>query len=147
MATPYVFDSNTTDDQVRGILKFFDYIGRSPTTNKTNIDAIKEGYEVAQNKNQPILPKIMPWKNEDFLEVAKELENQYISVDMDYFSPFFDTVIENQHAEVPVAAQKMYEFLDTAIQNVFQNPDTANVNAILTTANANFQKYLTDNNL
>ena len=89
----------------------------------------------------------MPWKNEDFLEVAKELENQYISVDMDYFSPFFDTVIENQHAEVPVAAQKMYEFLDTAIQNVFQNPDTANVNAILTTANANFQKYLTDNNL
>ena len=145
--TPYVFDSHTTDEQVIGILKFFDFIGRSPSTSETNIAAIREGYEVAKNKNQPILPKIMPWKNSDFLAVAKALEDEYISVDMDYYSPFFDTVRQYQHAEVPVAAQKMYEFLDTAIQTVFQNPEGANVNSALTTANANFQKYLNDNNL
>ena len=144
--TPFVFDKNTTDDEVRGILKFFDYIGRSPTTNQTNIDAIKEGYEVAQQKNQPIVPKIMPWKNEDFLTVAKELENQYVSVNMDDYSPFFDTVHQYQHPEVPVAAQDMYEILDTAIQEVLKNPDTANPTTLLTTANSRFQAILDSQN-
>ncbi len=140
--TPFVFDVNTTDEQVRGILKFFDYIGRSPTTNKTNLDAIKSGYEVAQKKNQPILPKIMPWKNQDYLTVAKELENQYVSVDMDYYSPFFDQIGANKKSEEPVAAQKMYEILDDAIQSLFQNPDSANPKSLLTSANSKFQKFI-----
>ena len=139
--TPFVFDSNTTDDQVRGILKFFDYIGRSPSTSENNIAAIREGYEVAKNKNQPIIPKIMPWKNSDFLTVAKALEQEYVSVDMDYY-PFFDTIQTSKHTEVPVAAQMMYEILDTAIQEVLKNPDTANPRNLLTTANSNFQKHL-----
>ncbi len=137
--TPFVFDKNTTDEQVRGILKFFDYIGRSPTTNKTNLDAIREGYEVAKNKNQPIVPKIMPWKNEDYLVQAKAMEEEYISINMVNYSEFFDTVKANQHAEVPVAAQKMYEILDDAIQEVLRNPDTANPVSLLTTANSRFQ--------
>ena len=140
--TPFVFDKNTTDDQVRGILKFFDYIGRSPSTSKNNFDAIKEGYEVAQQKNQPIVPKIMPWQNEDYLTEAKKLENQYVSINMSDYSPFFDTVKEYQHAEVPVAAQKMYEILDDSIQAVLKNPDTASVSSLLTTANSRFQEVL-----
>ena len=143
--TPFVFDKHTTDDQVRGILKFFDYIGRSPSTSKNNFDAIKEGYEVAKNKNQPIVPKIMPWKNEDYLVKAKAMEEEYISINMANYSEFFNTVKANQHAEVPAAAQKMYEILDDAIQEVLRNPDTANVNSLLTTANSRFQEVL--NNL
>ncbi|MBR0295209.1 MAG: hypothetical protein IJQ67_04815 [Bacilli bacterium] len=139
--TPYVFDKNTTDDQVRGILKFFDYIGRSPSTSEHNISAIREGYEVAKNKNQPIVPKIMPWKNNEFLTVAKQLEQEYVSVDMDYY-PFFDTIQDNKHTEVPVAAQVMYEMLDEAIQEVLKNPDTANCEALLTTVNSRFQRQL-----
>lgn len=142
--TPFVFDVNTTDDQVRGILKFFDYIGRSPTTNETNIAAIRKGYEVAQNKNQPILPKIMPWKNADYLAVAKQLENQYVSVNMEYYSPFFDSVATNKKSEEPVAAQKMYEILDDAIQALFQNPSSSNPRSLLTTANGKLQKILDD---
>ena len=143
--TPFVFDKHTTDEQVRGILKFFDYIGRSPSTSKNNFDAIKEGYEVAKNKNQPIVPKIMPWKNDDYLVKAKAMENEYISINMANYSEFYDSVKTNQHAEVPAAAQKMYEILDDAIQEVLRNPDTANVNSLLTTANSRFQEVL--NNL
>ena len=143
--TPFVFDKNTTDDQVRGILKFFDYIGRSPSTNKTNIDAIKEGYEVAKNKNQPIVPKIMPWKNSDYLAIAQQMEKEYVSINMTNYEEFFNTVKAYQHAEVPAAAQKMYEILDDAIQEVLKNPDTANPNSLLTTANSRFQEVL--NNL
>ena len=123
-------------------MQFFDYIGRSPSTSKNNFDAIKEGYEVARNKNQPVLPKIMPWKNEDFLSKAKELENEYISVDMDYYSPFFDTIGELKHPEEPMFAQKMYEILDTTIQAVLQNPETANCTNLLGSANAQFQAIL-----
>lgn len=140
--TPFVFDVNTSDDQVRGILKFFDYIGRSPTTNKTNVDAIKEGYEVAKNKNQPILPKIMPWKNADYLAVAKKMEQEYVSVNMDYYSPFFDAISANKKSEEPIAAQKMYEILDDAIQALFQNPSSSNPKSLLTTANGKLQKIL-----
>ena len=143
--TPFVFNKKTTDEQVRGILKFFDYIGRSPSTSENNFAAIKEGYEVAKNKNQPIVPKIMPWKNDDYLSRAKAMENEYISINMANYREFFDTVKQNQHAEVPVAAQKMYEILDDAIQEVLRNPDTANVNSLLTTANSRFQEVL--NNL
>lgn len=141
--TPYVFDSSATDDQVRGILKFFDYIGRSPSTSKQNFDAIKEGYEVARNKNQPIAPKIMPWKNDDFVSKAKELEDEYITLDMkDY--PFFDYIGTHKHSEEPIAAQKMYEFIDDVIQAIFQNPDTTNAKALLTSANAKLQQVFDD---
>ena len=140
--TPYVFDVNTTDDQVRGILKFFDYIGRSPSTSESNINAIRKGYEVAQNKNQPILPKIMPWKNTEYLNVAKQLENEYVSVNMDYYRPFFDSISANKKSEEPIAAQKMYEILDDAIQALFQNPATANPQSLLTTANGKLQQIL-----
>ena len=140
--TPFVFDEGTSDEQVRGILKFFDFIGRSPSTSETNIAAIKKGYEVAQNKNQPILPKIMPWKNQDYLTVAKNLEKQYVSVDMDYYSPFFDTIGEYKKSEEPIAAQKMYEILDDSIQALFQNASSANPKSLLTTANSRLQKIL-----
>ena len=58
------------------------------------------------------------------------------------YSEFFNSVKSNQHAEVPVAAQKMYEVLDDAIMEVLRNPDTANVNSLLTTANSRFQTIL-----
>jgi len=138
--TPYVFDANTTDDQVRGILKFFDYIGRSPTTNDSNISAIKEGYGVSVKKGQPIVPKIKAWKNADYLEIANALEKQYTTVDMAYYSPFFDTISQYKHAEEPVAAQSMYELLDDVIQAIFTNPESSNAQSLLTSANAKLQK-------
>ena len=140
--TPFVFNKKTTDDQVRGILKFFDYIGRSPSTSENNLNAIREGYEVAKNKNQPIVPKIMPWKNQDYLAKAKEMEDSYVSINMANYEEFFNSVKTNQHAEVPAAAQKMYEILDDAIQEVLRNPDTASPSSLLTTANARFQSIL-----
>ena len=73
------------------------------------------------------------------------MEDEYISINMANYREFFDTVKQNQHAEVPVAAQKMYEVLDDAIQEVLRNPDTANVRSLLTTANSRFQDIL--NNL
>lgn len=140
--TPFVLTKGVSDEKVEGILKFFDYIGRSPSTSKNNLLAKKEGYEVAKEKNQPILPSIMPWKNEDYLAEAKKLEDEYVSVNMDDYSPFFDSIQKNKKSEEPYNAQEMYEALDTVLQSVFTYKDTANCKALLTTASQTLQKEL-----
>jgi hypothetical protein len=140
--TPFVFAKGVSDEKVRGILKFFDYIGRSPSTDETNMDAKKEGYEVARQKGQPILPSIMPWKGTDYLKEAKALEDEYITVDMKDYGPFFDAIEKNKHSEVPFSAQDMYELLDNAIQAVLDHADTANCAALLSTASSALQSKL-----
>lgn len=140
--TPFVFTKGISDEKVEGILKFFDYIGRSPSTSDTNMEAKKEGYEVAKQKDQPILPSIMPWNDSEYLSKAKALEDQYVNVNMTDYAPFFDSIQENKHSEEPYNAQEMYEALDTALQSVFSNPETANCKALLQTASATLQKEL-----
>ena len=140
--TPFVFTKGVSDKKVEGILKFFDYIGRSPSVSENNMKAKKEGYEVAKEKGQPILPTIMPWKNEDHVKAAKELENQYINVDMTDYSPFFDSVQSNKRTEEPYNAQEMYHALDTALQSVFSYKETANCKSLLETASQTLQKEL-----
>lgn len=140
--TPYVFSSRATDKQVEGVLKFFEYIGRSPIISDISKEAMEEGNKVAQNKNQPIIPKIKPWINSDYVKYATELENKYVSVNMDYYSEFFQNIENNKHSEVPYEAQQMYEYLDDAIQSVFANSETVNVKSLLTTANSKMQDYL-----
>ena len=84
----------------------------------------------------------MPWKNKEYLDMAKELENKYVNVDMKDFNPFFDTIQQYKKTEEPNCTQQMYECLDTAIKSVLDNPDTANPDALLTTANSKFQTIL-----
>ena len=140
--TPFVFTKGVSDAKVERILKFFSYVGRSPEVSENNLLAKKEGYEVAKRKNQPILPTIMPWKDGEFLRKAKELENQYVNVKLEDYQPFFNDIDSNKHPEVPYSAQEMYDALDTAIQSVFTSLETANCNALLTTANTTLQNKL-----
>lgn len=140
--TPYVFSSRATDEQVEGVLKFFEYIGRTPFVSDISKAAMRTGYETAKLKGQPVLPTIKPWINEEYVTFAKGLEDEYVTVDMDYYGEFFNSINSNKHSEVPYAAQEMYEYLDTAIQSVLSNPDTANPYALLTSANGKLQNYL-----
>ncbi len=84
----------------------------------------------------------MPWKDGEFLRKAKELENQYVNVKLEDYQPFFNDIDSNKHPEVPYSAQEMYAALDTAIQSVFTSLETANCNALLTTANTTLQNKL-----
>ena len=143
--TPYVFKASATDEQVEGVLKFFEYIGRTPDVSEISKAAMEQGNIVAQEKGQPILPTIKPWINEEYVSYAKTLEDKYVSVKMENYEEFFNEISKNKHSEVTYGAQEMYGFLDSAIQEVFLHPDTANPLALLTTANANMQKYLDKN--
>ena len=143
--TPYVFSSKASDEQVEGVLKFFEYIGRGPNVTDISKAAMEKGNQVAQEKNQPIIPKIKPWINSEYVEYATQLENEYVSINMENYKDFFNSIDENKHNEVQYAAQEMYEFLDDAIQQVLDKPETANPKALLTTANSKMQDYLDKN--
>ena len=143
--TPYVFSSKASDEQVEGVLKFFEYIGRGPNITDISKAAMEKGNQVAQEKNQPIIPKIKPWINTEYVEYATQLEDEYVSIKMENYKDFFDSIDENKHNEVQYAAQEMYEFLDDVIQQVLDKPETANPKALLTTANSKMQDYLDKN--
>lgn len=53
---------------------------------------------------------------------------------------FFDTINDYRRKEEPNYCQDMYGLLDNAIQNILSDKaGTANAQALLTTANNNFQ--------
>ena len=140
--TPYVFANNATDAQVEGVLKFFDYIGRSPNVNEISKAAMRLGYQIAQRKNQPIMPEIFPWINQDYVEFKNSLVQEFSNVNMNYYNEFFSNIAVNKHPEVSYLPQEMYEILDTAIDQVFRNPSTCNCQSILTSCNAQYQAKL-----
>ncbi|MCH3977039.1 MAG: extracellular solute-binding protein [Bacilli bacterium] len=138
--TPYVFSSSSSDEATKGAIMFLEYMGRSPETSSASLKAMREGNNVAYEKGNPIIPTIKPWINDDYLEAASALEDEFVNVDMTYFHEFFDTVKTLRHSEVPYYAQEMYTLLDTAIQAIFVDPYTTSASAQLTTANSTFNK-------
>lgn len=142
---PYVFNASATDEQVKGALLFLEYIGRSPLIHDISKAAMVQGNEVSKNKNQPILPKIKPWINQEYVEYANSLEEQYVSVKKENYEEFFTKISKNKHKEVEKGAQEMYEYLDTVIQSVFKDPFVANPQTLLQTANSKMQDYLNKN--
>ncbi len=143
--TPYVFNASATDEQVKGALLFLEYIGRSPIISDISKAAMILGNETSKNKNQPILPKIKPWTNADYVEYATNLEKEYVTVHMENYEEFFTKISTNKHKEVEKGAQEMYEYLDTVLQSVFTDPFVANPKTLLQTANSKMQSYLDQN--
>ncbi len=120
--TPFVFANNATDDQVRGALKFLEFMGRSPKISENAKQAMIEGKETSKRKNEPILPSIRPWTNADYNEFTNELDEQYVNITMQYFADFYNTIDEYKHPEVEYFAQEMYAVLDRAVLESLRNP-------------------------
>lgn len=137
--TPFMFPSYATKEQIKGALLFLKYMGRSPETDEISVSAIELGHQTAEAKAMPIIPTIRPWTNSDFLEVADRLDKQYMNVNPYYYDDFFNSLPDMKRAEEKYYCQDMYRILDNAIQNVLSHSGTADCEALLTTANSNFQ--------
>ena len=142
--TPFVFAANATDEEVRGALLFLEYMGRSPVMSEAQKTAMVEGKQTSLAKNEPILPSIRPWTNEEYNSYADELDGQYVNVNQEYFDDFFDTIGSMRKEEVPYEAQKMYDYLDQAVSAVLTNPNMGReeIKNQLTTLNQQFERDL-----
>ncbi len=136
--TPYMFSSRATDEQIKGALRFLEYMGRSPEVSDVSIQSMKVGMNVASRKGMPILPTIKPWVNQDYLTEIERIEQQHVNVELSNFNDFYETLGKIKKTEEPFYTQEMYEILDACIQQVLTNQN-ANPAALLTSANNTFQ--------
>ncbi len=143
--TPYVFANNATDEEVMGALKFLEYMGRSPEDSDIAEEALEEGAQLSQAKSIPILPSIKPWTNDEYLTLTKSIEDKYVNVEMDYFKDFYDSIYTIRHDEEPYFTQAMYSLLDNCIQEVLDDPYSANAKTLLETANSQFNNQYMSN--
>lgn len=139
--TPFMFSSRASDEQVKGALRFLEYMGRSPELTDVSKKAIEDGMQVAVNKGMPILPDIKPWINSDYVNYKKGLEELYCNVNMDYFKDFYATFDDMKRTEEPQCSQELYTTLDNVLQNIL-GPSGISLSAksLLSTANQTFQK-------
>ena len=70
-------------------------------------------------------------------EVIKRFMTRSFEKSVDFY------MLSDKNYVIPM--DKMYEYIDTAIQSVFTNPDTANPQTLLQTANSKLQSYLDKN--
>lgn len=141
--TPFVFARNASDAQVRGALKFLEYMGRSPKLTEVSKLAMVEGKETSKTKNEPILPSIRPWTNQLYNSYADELDEQYVNINMEYFKDFYNTIDDIKHQEEPYFAQEMYDLLDQAVLDSLRNPYRSGEEIMnqLVTLNSQFNRY------
>lgn len=140
--TPFVFAANATDEQVKGALLFLEYMGRSPIMSDVQRQAMIDGKETSKRKNEPILPSIYPWTNQEFQDYSAELESQYVNINREYFDDFYTSIDEYKHEEVKYYAQEMYDLLDQAVIETLKNPYRSKdeIRDQLTSLNTEFQK-------
>lgn len=143
--TPFMFSSRASDEQVKGALRFLEYMGRSPELSDVSKKSIEDGMKVAVNKGMPVLPDIKAWINQDYIEYKTELEEIYCNVNMEYFQDFYDKFDEMKRTEEPYYSQDLYTLLDGVLQKILDR-DGINLSAlsVLDTANRKFQKDYLD---
>jgi len=159
----FMFSNRASDAQVRGALKFLEFMGRAPIDSEHSRSALIEGFEYADNRGFAVTPTIRPWTNPafnsmmDYIEREREFTNRQgvtrqgaINVNMYYFDSFFNRLLGQEghepmiRAEEPMIAQDMYRHMGIAVRAVFQNHNRNrdNLQGLLNTANLNFQRDL-----
>ncbi len=139
--TPYMFSAYDSDEAVEGAVKFLEYIGRSPELSQASQNAMREGMQVATQKNMLILPAVSPWINEDYTSFVEILNAQYVNVQaMHNFQDFYDMLNDTRHREEPYYTQYMYELLDEVVVNLKNL--SFDVTSSLNSKNQLFETYL-----
>lgn len=143
--TPYMFNADATDEEVKGAMLFLEYMGRSPELSEASKLAMQEGMQVTINKGLPVLPDISPWINKDYIEYKDMLQETWCNVNMEYFEDFYNTFDEIKRFEEPNYSQELYEILDDVLQDIL-GPEGINksVESLLKSANDKFQKTYLD---
>ena len=141
----YMFSPNATDEEVKAALKWLEVTGFSPNVNDEARKGIEERLNTEVSKGMPVGPRKMSvWTSGEYYDVEGELISENCNVDMKYWDDFAITDDVSIHPEVPMNAQELYKALDNVIQEVLTN-ENADVAALMTEANATFQRDYLDN--
>lgn len=144
--TPYMFAADATHEEIMAALKFLEIMGKAPVVTEASKAGLVADAEYRVDAGIPVISDFPAWVDEDFSAAKAEVIAQYSNVDTRMFQNYFDTVSSegNLKMEEPQMTQEMYAELTKVLQAVCTD-ENADVQALLDTANDNFQKILDEN--
>jgi len=141
--TPYMFAANATPDEIKAALAYLEVMGKAPVLSDTAKTGLIEDAKARQAAGTPVINEFPSWTDPELVAARQQIVADYSNVDSRMFQNYFDTVAKdgNLRMEVPQNAQEMYAELTKVLQAVVTDQN-ADVQALLDTANANFQQVL-----
>ena len=141
--SPYMFSKNATADEIKAALTYLEVMGKAPVLT----DYAKQGLiNDAKNKNEngiPVIKEVTSWIDPELNAAREAVIAEYTNVKPEMFQPYFDAIATdgNVRMEEPAETQDMYAELTKVLQAVITD-ENADVQALLDTADANFQAIL-----
>ena len=141
--TPYMFARDASSDEVTYALRYLEIMGRAPVVTEDTIAGLRADARMRRDSGVPVIPSFPAWTCPDFLRAQQDAIDAYLNVDMRLFNSYFDMISQgtNLRAEEPMLTQDLYAELTNVLQAVLTNPN-ANIPALLSTAQLNFQRML-----
>lgn len=141
--TPYCFSADATEDEIKAALTYLEVMGKAPVLT----DAAKAGLiadaKYRKENNIPVIDQFPCWVDEELNKARMDVVSEYSNVDQRMFAPFYaaTTAEGNLHQEEPQETQLMYAELTKVLQAVVTE-ETVDIQALMDTADANFQQIL-----
>jgi len=141
--TPYMFSSAATEDEINAALTYLEVMGKAPVLSDTAISGLVEDASYRKENGIPVINEFPCWTDEDLINARKAVVEEYSNVDPAMFQNYFDTVAKDGNLRMEAAqnAQEMYAELTKVLQAVVTD-ENADVQALMDTANVNFQQIL-----
>lgn len=143
--TPYMFAKTATKDEIKAALDYIEVMGKSPKATEDTINGIKADSENKKNSGVPVIPRFPAWTDQKLIDAENDIIKQYSNVDMKLYDDYYKAINTpgNLRLEEPGDAQDMYSELAKVIQACVTDKN-ADVQKLMDTAQANFQKILDD---
>ena len=141
--TPYMFAANATSAEVTAALRYLEIMGRAPVVTDETMAGLRADAKMRKQNGIPIIDSFPAWTDPVYLQAQKDVNREFRNVDDRLFADYFAMVGKstNLRTEEPMLAQDMYAELTKVLQAVLTDRN-ANVQALLDTAQRNFQRIL-----
>lgn len=141
--TPYMFAKDATPDEINAALDYLEIMGKSPVLTDAAKGGLVADATYRKENGIPVINEFPCWNDDELVAARRAVVSEYNNVDPAMFQAYFDaTVAEgNLKLEEPQMTQEMYAELTKVLQAVVTD-EAADVQALLDTAQANFQAIL-----
>ena len=118
-------------------------MGRAPVATDETIAGLRADAQMRKNEGIPVIASFPAWTDPAYLKAQQDAIDAFRNVDNRLYADYFAMVSKsaNLKTEEPMLAQDLYAELTKVMQAVLTDRN-ANVQALLDTAQRNFQRML-----
>lgn len=140
----WLFSGSADENQIDAMFKWLQIMGKGTELDERTTAVTEEKYQANIDNGLVVSPpSFSVFKNADRVEKEKELANKYLNVDPVKWGRIYDDTVKLQPEE-PVECQQLYAVVASLLQKVLTDKN-ADIPALLTEANTNFQRDFLDN--